>query len=448
MASTTLNALVGPAKAGASAGSGLASALLPASGASFPGAAGTFGAGLSTTSTGTGPAAAPATIGDFLAMLSGMLQVTEATTAEAGAATAAIPGKPDVRKTELAPGTPEDVSQIYAQLLALMQDAPAGSAAQRAPDDAGAETPMAGLARTASSSAAAQTYIGNEIPSDTEQGDATPAAAAQIVSSAQMLASAGQGDLLAKLVGATSSQANADEGDQGESDPRSLAALVQADLKSLFADHSVSSYAQDNTTLKDLSALLAQPGETSASAPAARATQTPDPMLVQSAGPTITTAVANNSITPPASTAAAGGHLAAPVGTAAWTEQLGTHLAWMAGSDQQSASLKLTPPHLGPLEVQITVGDDNKASVYFSAPHADTRAALGEALPRLRELFGASGLTLTDANVSREPSRQKPRAQSADSAIAKASGVGPEGTAVTSGSRIAALHVGILDTYA
>src|SRR5437868_735552 len=87
-----------------------------------------------------------------------------------------------------------------------------------------------------------------------------------------------------------------------------------------------------------------------------------------------------------------------PVGSSAWADELGTRMTLMASRGQHSASLRLSPEHLGPLEVRIAVRDD-QASVWFGAAHADTRAAIEQALPRLRELFASQGLSLTDAGV-------------------------------------------------
>jgi flagellar hook-length control protein FliK len=96
----------------------------------------------------------------------------------------------------------------------------------------------------------------------------------------------------------------------------------------------------------------------------------------------------------------------APVGTAAWADEVGTRVVMMTESGNHTASLKLSPEHLGPLEINITVRDD-KASVWFGAAHADTRAAIETALPRLREMFASQGLSLADAGVFREPPREQ-----------------------------------------
>jgi flagellar hook-length control protein FliK len=66
-----------------------------------------------------------------------------------------------------------------------------------------------------------------------------------------------------------------------------------------------------------------------------------------------------------------------------------------------TATLRLSPEHLGPVEVRIDLTDDS-ANVWFTATHADTRAALTDALPRLREMLASVGVNLGDASVHRE----------------------------------------------
>lgn len=96
------------------------------------------------------------------------------------------------------------------------------------------------------------------------------------------------------------------------------------------------------------------------------------------------------------------------VGSPRWANELGSRLAMMSVRGQQEGSLTLTPEHLGPLEVRITLNQDT-TNVWFGAQHADTRAALADALPRLREMFAASGLELGQAGVSQEMPRQEAR---------------------------------------
>lgn len=91
--------------------------------------------------------------------------------------------------------------------------------------------------------------------------------------------------------------------------------------------------------------------------------------------------------------------LQAQVGKPGWSEELGGKVVWLINQQQQGAELRLNPPHLGPLEVRITIQQD-QASVAFTAHHAVTREALEAAIPRLREMLGEQGLNLVDVNVS------------------------------------------------
>ena len=67
----------------------------------------------------------------------------------------------------------------------------------------------------------------------------------------------------------------------------------------------------------------------------------------------------------------------------------------------ETGSLRVSPEHLGPVEVNISV-QNGDASVWFAANHPDTRAALEQALPRLREMFASQGMNLADSGVSRQ----------------------------------------------
>jgi flagellar hook-length control protein FliK len=137
--------------------------------------------------------------------------------------------------------------------------------------------------------------------------------------------------------------------------------------------------------------------------------------------------------------------LHSPVGTPRWADELGSRITLMSLRGQHEGSLNLTPEHLGPLEVRISVNQDT-ANVWFGSQHADTRAALADALPRLRELLADAGMTLGQANVSQQAPRQGAREN------APARGTGPsldasgvETTVAPAARRVA---LGLVDTYA
>ncbi|HEX4268349.1 MAG TPA: flagellar hook-length control protein FliK [Steroidobacteraceae bacterium] len=146
-----------------------------------------------------------------------------------------------------------------------------------------------------------------------------------------------------------------------------------------------------------------------------------------------------------ATTASANMTLSSQVGTGAWTEELGTRVTWMAQQGIESASLQLSPAHLGPLQVNISV-HEGQASVWFGAAQPDTRAALQQSLPQLRQLFANQGLTLADAGVSRESPRGHDRQGSArpGSPAAAIAAVNLESPGSQGG---ATGGLGLLDTY-
>jgi flagellar hook-length control protein FliK len=137
------------------------------------------------------------------------------------------------------------------------------------------------------------------------------------------------------------------------------------------------------------------------------------------------------------------GELKSPLGTAAWNDELGGQLTWMTQKGLESGSLRVSPEHLGPVEVQISV-QNSDASVWFGAHHPDTRAALEQALPRLREMFASQGLTLTDSGVSRE----SPRNQSRSPAPQSVGAVSAIGGSDVSASAAVRASLGLVDTYA
>ncbi len=132
--------------------------------------------------------------------------------------------------------------------------------------------------------------------------------------------------------------------------------------------------------------------------------------------------------------------LRAPVGTPAWNDELGGQLTWMAANGRESASLRLSPENLGPLEIRISV-EDGEAKVWFGATQAETRAALENSLPRLRELLASQGLVLADAGVFRDAPRG--HASSADAAAQP----NADADSAKSVSPVTITHTGLIDTY-
>lgn len=103
--------------------------------------------------------------------------------------------------------------------------------------------------------------------------------------------------------------------------------------------------------------------------------------------------------------------LSARVGTPAWDNQVGQKVIWMVGGEEQSATLELNPPDLGPVQVVLNVSND-MASVTFSSQQLEVRQALENSLPRLREMMSESGIALGNASVNAGNDGSQQQAQS------------------------------------
>lgn len=87
-----------------------------------------------------------------------------------------------------------------------------------------------------------------------------------------------------------------------------------------------------------------------------------------------------------------------PLGSREWAGEVGQRLLMMVSSKIKSAEIHLNPKELGPMEVRIRMHED-KAHVVFTSQVAQTREALEQAMPRLREMLDQNGVTLGNVNV-------------------------------------------------
>ncbi len=98
-------------------------------------------------------------------------------------------------------------------------------------------------------------------------------------------------------------------------------------------------------------------------------------------------------------------HVATPVRDPAWSAEFGQKIVWMATQDKQSAQLTLNPPQMGPIEISLSVRNDQATAVFVSG-NAEVREAIEAAMPRLREMLAGVGVELGQTNVSAESFRQ------------------------------------------
>lgn len=99
-----------------------------------------------------------------------------------------------------------------------------------------------------------------------------------------------------------------------------------------------------------------------------------------------------------------------PVGRPGWGDELGAKVVVVVRDGQQTAEMQLNPPNLGPLEVRLSVQNDQTTLMFVSA-HASVREAIQAALPRLSGMFAESGLSMGNVTVGDQSLAQQQQQQ-------------------------------------
>ncbi|WP_035061806.1 flagellar hook-length control protein FliK [Andreprevotia chitinilytica] len=99
-----------------------------------------------------------------------------------------------------------------------------------------------------------------------------------------------------------------------------------------------------------------------------------------------------------------------PVGDNRWGDAVAQRVSLMLGRQEQQLEMQLNPPHLGPMEVKLSMAAD-QASVIFTSQHANVREALAAATPRLTSLLADQGITLTNVQVASDSLNQQAQQQ-------------------------------------
>lgn len=130
--------------------------------------------------------------------------------------------------------------------------------------------------------------------------------------------------------------------------------------------------------------------------------------------------------------------------------ELNERINWMIGSQVQKADMRLEPAELGSLEVRVTVTRD-QANVTFNVSNAQAREAIESAIPRLREMFGESGVQLGNVDVSQHSFAENSDTNAEDAGRALGSVMNPVDEEETEHNpvvtRLAGSN-GLLDLYA
>lgn len=93
-----------------------------------------------------------------------------------------------------------------------------------------------------------------------------------------------------------------------------------------------------------------------------------------------------------------------------WSNKVFEKVRWMASAEQQTAEIRLDPPDLGPLKLEVSVSKD-QAHVTMTSHSSQVREILDQYLPRLREMLQSQGFEFVDAQTRDGQQNQPDQAQ-------------------------------------
>ena len=99
------------------------------------------------------------------------------------------------------------------------------------------------------------------------------------------------------------------------------------------------------------------------------------------------------------------------VSQSGWDAALSQRVVWMASQNIQSATLNINPEHLGPLQIQIQLDNNQQANVQFFSAQPEVRLALQNSIPMLSQMLEQTGIQLGQSDVSSQSSGSNPQQQ-------------------------------------
>ncbi len=146
-------------------------------------------------------------------------------------------------------------------------------------------------------------------------------------------------------------------------------------------------------------------------------------------------------------------HLNYRVGTPAWNQSVGQKIVWMVAGGEQTAELTLNPPDLGPMQIVLSVNNDQANATFISA-HPDVRDALESAMPKLRQMMNDAGVQLSGFSVKSESSNpgaqfagDRSSSRSKNNETETVTGTGAVSSTATNTNQRSTAN-GIVDTFA
>ena len=138
------------------------------------------------------------------------------------------------------------------------------------------------------------------------------------------------------------------------------------------------------------------------------------------------------------------------LGSAGWGKALGQHISWMVAGEHQTAELHLHPADLGPLQVILSV-ENNQAELMFVSGEPAVREAIEAAMPQLRQMLSEAGISLGQTSVSANTHKDQPESGNQEQrgmSRNEQSLAGDENEFMPAAGSQARLGMGLVDTFA
>lgn len=136
-----------------------------------------------------------------------------------------------------------------------------------------------------------------------------------------------------------------------------------------------------------------------------------------------------------------------PPGKEGWNQAIGQRVMWMVGAAQQSATLTLNPPEMGPLQVVINVHND-KADTTFFSDRQEVRQALQDGMDNLREMMKEAGINLGQTNINQRDKSAQDFMQQQQAAMQKSANSGETIKESPVSTAPVRAGLGLVDTFA
>ncbi len=144
-----------------------------------------------------------------------------------------------------------------------------------------------------------------------------------------------------------------------------------------------------------------------------------------------------------------------PVGQPKWDGEFTQKIVWLTTQQNQVAEIRLNPAHLGPVEIMLSVTNDQgtqAATAQFVSSHLAVREAIEAALPKLREMMAENGIELGNVTVGADSFQQQANTEQRENSPSKSStnliSTKDESTNQIEARIVSNRHQGLVNTFA